>query len=549
MRFPNPRLATSRRAAIAMFLVTCVAYCLMLDAIPRSFGDESWYAVPTVELMTDGALRLPMIPGRGGLEYYYLQPKVVLNLLAIPFAGVFGIGLFAFRLTAVAVGMFGLIGVYFLARMLYGPLTASIGSVFVATNWWFFVASRTFRPEVFVLTFVVWSLFLLLRAFSKRSWASAVAAGIMAALALLSHQVSALVLLALSLAALSILWHGGFSDRPAASSPDEGQERHTWTSTWPLLVGLAIGIAMLLLPYWSYVVFAESVSPASWAQQMVGEAREVGSTDLAGLFGREGQRWGNFLQFPLGLPIGLVYLGAFLHVAGSHTWQDRFLARALILEAVLVALAVPLPTGRYLTALVPFLGLAVARFVVAVTASAPVHPRKSGTAAVKRVAVALGLIYLGLNVVGIGSLIYSHWGAGYGQLMRSIEAQIGKDEIIAGPIVFWLGLYTHKYVVTNVPPDFTLDTVPDFGWLRKRLETERPDVLLQTTTYLQGTEGLGPRPQEFSIAPNHSALQEFIDRCGELRQDLTSRDFGPVRVWSLNWGSWPARQICGGSLR
>jgi hypothetical protein len=51
-----------------------------LDAVPRSFGDESWYAAPTVEMLEHGAPRIPMVPGRGGIEHYFLQPKLHIGL-------------------------------------------------------------------------------------------------------------------------------------------------------------------------------------------------------------------------------------------------------------------------------------------------------------------------------------------------------------------------------------------------------------------------------------------------------------------------------------
>jgi len=47
-----------------------------LDAIPRPFGDEAWYAIPTLQLAEQGVLNIPILPGRGDISVTYLQPKL-----------------------------------------------------------------------------------------------------------------------------------------------------------------------------------------------------------------------------------------------------------------------------------------------------------------------------------------------------------------------------------------------------------------------------------------------------------------------------------------
>ena len=294
----NLKTRYSMTILFVAFLGICSAYLFDLDAVPRSFGDESWYSVPTVELITKGILRNHVIPGRGGQEHYYLQPKIALNLLALPFVQTLGVNLLSFRLTSVVTGMFGLIGTYLLARILYSPFIALLGAVFTATNWWFFATARTFRPEIFVLTFSVWYLVLLLYSLHKRSWLLGFWCGISAGLALLSHQMSVLILLALSLSVFCILRFedvGGFWGIPPRASLRQIIETFV-----PVLLGLLLGVAVLAIPYGLYVISAEKTQLVSWIQQLTGEARGMDAFSLVGLVKKEADRWSNFLQHFIG---------------------------------------------------------------------------------------------------------------------------------------------------------------------------------------------------------------------------------------------------------
>jgi hypothetical protein len=140
-------------------------------------------------------------------------------------------------------------------------------------------------------------------------------------------------------------------------------------------------------------------------------------------------------------------------------------------------------------------------------------------------------------LTGTGALVRAQKDAGYGRMVSRISEHIRPGERIAGPIVFWLGLYKHDYTVTNIPPTFSLDSRIDFAWLRDRLETDKPDALLQTSTFLQSTGGLEARPQRFDGAPNCAVTDSVTSRYGDLRAELPSRDYGPVRIWSLDWRS------------
>ena len=95
-----------------LLVAVLVGGLVKTSAIPRSFGDEAWYAAPTVQLVEQGQFNIPMLPGRGGIDHHYLQPKVTLNLLAAVPAKLLGPTLFSFRLTAIVAGLLAIAAVY-----------------------------------------------------------------------------------------------------------------------------------------------------------------------------------------------------------------------------------------------------------------------------------------------------------------------------------------------------------------------------------------------------------------------------------------------------
>jgi hypothetical protein len=468
-----------------------------------------------------------MLPGRGGLEHYYLQPKLTPNVLALPVVGSLGVTLFSFRLTSLLVGILGLIGTYALARQLYDRRLALLAMILLATNFWFFMTARTFRPEIFVMSFTICFASLLLRLLRSPSRILALLTGALLGFAVLTHQMSVPFLVGTTLPIFLI------RDR---AWPHARMLRRS------SLVFL-LGVVATLAPYALYVVWAQSTSPASWLDQVRGEATRFAAT---GLIGKELARWANFLQLPLGTPIATLYLVALVSALRSRASGDRLIGVLVIAQACALAL-IPLATGRYASILLPYLAILVARFIRSPEIAGWLAPRGLGRVLPThgRARLVGGIAaagYFAAMLAGTGALVRAQKGAGYGELVSTMSKHIGPHETVAGPIVFWLGLHKHDYTVTNIPPTFSLDSQIDFAWLQDRLESKAPDVLLQTTTFLQSTGGLEARPQGFDAAPNSVLIDSLTTKHGELRMELPSRDYGPVRIWSLDWRH-EARQV------
>ncbi len=484
------------RGTVVAFFVFLATGLVGLDAAPRMFGDEAWYAMPTVSLLREGALRLSALEGRGGVEVAYLQPKILPNLLAAPVVALAGVSLWAFRLTALLCGAAALLGVDALARRRFDADTGFVATILLAGSYWFLACARCFRPEVFELTALVWFAYTFDRALASRYIRDAAWAGLAAAATCLTHQTSVVLVGAL---ALALLLDAPF-ERPRLRA-----------------AALTALIALVALaPYGLYVALASRHPGVSAHAQFTGEADERLST-LYGVTYFELLRWRSYFLWPYGVTSALVAVAVVARALRRPT-AARPIAAFVAVATVAFAAFVPILSGRYLAALAPCFALLVARELVAL--------RRARSRAA---ALALAVAFSGPSLATIAGVALLHRGASHAQVIRSLRAVTG-DAPVAGPVAFWLGYHDVPYTVTNVAPDFVRRAPRDAPWLGPRLARGQPRYLLETTTTLQATDGLGPRP---AVHPR-TALGDLAAAIGTVVAVIPSRDFGPVRVWRVD---------------
>lgn len=473
-----------------------------LDAVPRAQGDECWYAMPTVSLLRDGSLRMAALEGRGGVARAYLQPKILPNLLAAPVVAVAGVHLRAFRFTALLCTAAALLCVEALGRRRLGADAGLAAAGLLALNYWCFAGARCFRPEAFELAALAWFALELDDALDTRRAPPIVRAGIAAAAAALCHQVAAALVVAIALA-----W-------TLAEAPRRGR------CVTAALVGLVAAVAAS--PYLIYVAVASRGDLAAAYLQLTGES-EGRHLTLAGTLYFEAQRWASYFHWPYGALAAVVGAVAVARALRAGPGFARRVALGIVAGAATFAVAVPVFTGRYLLALAPFLALLVARELVTLRAEG------SGSRVRRLLPWALALAYVGPSLAVTVGVAVAHRGGSQARMIRTLRAVTG-DAPVAGPVVFWVGYHDVPYTVTNVAPDFGHLDPRRLPWLAPRIARDRPRFLLETTSTLQSTGGLAPRPQSFP----RSAVGELAARVGSVVAVVPSRDFGPVRVWRLD---------------
>jgi 4-amino-4-deoxy-L-arabinose transferase-like glycosyltransferase len=498
---------------LLLVLAHLVVGSIALDAIPRSFGDESWNAMPVVELVRSGQIRMTALPGRGGLDHAYVQPKLTATLLAAPLAALDEFSLTAFRLSAVWMGALTLVATYALALFQFDRRTALLTSILLSVHFWFLMTARTYRPEIFETGFLVLYAWLLLRTHASGSRHTAWAAGVAATAAAMSHQLAAIMLLPMT---GLILVASGVPRRRLRA-----------------LAHVAGAALVAALPYVVYVVLVSRQTDVSVWNQLTGEGQGMELTPSA-VFAKELARWSNFFLFPLGVPTLLITLLATGVGLSRGSRNDRLQAGLVGLTVVVLALCVPLAYGRYAVLTAPFASILVARLVMScLQDGGPPLWRLTRTVRRRRLlATGLAGLYLAPMIGAEVATIAAHRDASFGRMVERLRAQVGEAPVVAGPVAFWLAFTDRTYVVTNVAPFFgsPREDVPEqWRWLEDRMDHMRPHYVLETTTSLQSTEGLAPRPTQFRA----NALNQYLRRHGQVHTVIESRDFGPVRIWSL----------------
>lgn len=513
-----------------MFIFTlCCAYVFLslikLDAVPRSFGDESWYAVPTWTLITAGVPRNPVIPGRGGLEHFYLQPKLVLTLAAAPFASAFGIRLFSFRLASALFGLFGLLGVYLLAKEVAGAVVGRVCALLLLISPWFLIVARTFRPEIFVLATITCFSALMLVALRKNSNQLALLSGIFIACALCSHQNAILSVFCFCLALL-------------ITYPQKKQ-----------LIGnfiyVAAGVILGLMPYIVYAAWGHTYSEASFWTQFFGEGVVNEYSGSSALVQGELARWSNFLRLPYGIIIAAFYIAALVAGFIIKNWKSKLIATFLILHIILMPFIIRIGTGRYLAVLLPFFSLLVAQLYFHLHLWFVKHwpntykmTRKSPGKAIKLVryvSMTFLAVYVAMMVGQDAIVAYFHRNASYGRHISEIRRFVPDQAVVCAPVFYWIGFSDNEFVCSNIAPEFGEYKQDKFEWFFNRIESKKPDILLQTTSFLQSTGGISGAPTTFDKYKLNLAIDTVTAERGQLITTVASWDYGPVRIWKLKW--------------
>jgi 4-amino-4-deoxy-L-arabinose transferase-like glycosyltransferase len=470
-----------------------------LDAIPRPFGDEAWYAIPTLQLVEQGVPSIPILPGRGDISVAYLQPKLTLNLLSWLPVAVFGPELAVFRSVSVCVNMLAVLCLYIFTLRLCGKKSALIACIAYVLCFWTVVSGRCFRPEVFEASFALAALTCASEGRLRNSAVVTTLASLFSVLALLSHQVMWLFLpVAL-----------GIVVRPYMDSSLRG--RVLGVGDLAFFKRYSFWFIAFVAPYCFYILTSGLNLPDAFLEQLNGEGDSF-NWSLALVAQKELGRVVNFFALPRGLFFLLACLVGFVLMRGDSRTVP---VTRIIMVGVLVLSVVPLATGRYLFFLVPYFSIGIAQLV---------GPRGMGYAG-----KALFALYV-CSMLAADLQIYSSYkAASYADIVAQLKEVIPEGAVVAGPIVFALGLYAEDYQVTNVPPSFESRNLSPRAWLTPRLQ--RSEYILEVTSGLQSTGRTGPRGERFRTSEHLKALGEFVDQEAVLISTIGSTDYGPIRIW------------------
>jgi hypothetical protein len=345
------------------------------------------------------------------------------------------------------------------------------------------------------------ALWCLLAAIETNSRRKAVWAGILAALAALTHP-TGLVLVGVAFVA-AMYWFGARGKRLR------------------LVVATAGGFFIASVPYLIYVLCAVQNPQVSFMEQMRGGSPVVKT--LTGSIACEIKRWAAFLQWPKGIPYALMLAGGLGLAWYKSSRAEKFMATVIVLFAAAMPFTTVNATGRYLAALTPFMCALMVRMIFRVVGGGPDLRAKWLRWAA---GMSIGVIYAAISLAAIGILVYKLHNADFDKVINRVASVTGPKSKIYGQMAFWMGREKLNY------GPFPLD----YKWEQsmEMVERQRFDYAVRCGGVFASSGGIRQPPQ--TMPPfGKDTLDKVCQTYGTLVDSFHDPYFGPVEIYRLDW--------------
>ena len=344
------------QALAALILVLFAAVNLRgLDATPPVNQDEAWIAAPGVEFFTSGRFATPLFAGYYGSERHYYDFMPLLSLIDGAAIKAFGMNLVTVRTVSVTLAALTLLLTYLAGRRLLSEWHGVLAMIILSTwpiAWTGLPAlqspftgipltdlGRIGRYDILVPVFGLASLLAIVRGLYEQTRAAfwLTLAGVLAALATLSHYYGIIWLIAVAALVLA-----------------EGGWRNFRMLQWP-----ALGFAMAMTPWVWFITRDFGLFIAQKQAQAQNYFGDVGSVTA------QLERFAPVLSAArrghLASLLWIALAGAGLVLLIRAGWRRQSGARLLAMTTIVVLIGYALlvrPSFRYLSTVWPLLALA-----------------------------------------------------------------------------------------------------------------------------------------------------------------------------------------------
>ena len=486
---------------LVFFAILNMSY---LSKVLRVRVDEPWESITAYTLLTEGRLANPILEGRDGYEKHFLQPRIVQNILLVPFFKTLGFGLWQGRLLSVFFGLLTVIFTFLLTKKLFkAESIALLATLLVSVDSFVFVSARTIRPEIMVAALTVLAIYLFLVAVRKESDLLFSLLGIVIGIGLYTHP--NMLLGTFSVLALFIYeYKTGIL-----------KQRGFWY--------FVLFSVLSFLPYAVYVVLEDWQNNFSdfWAQ--VGGRTEMLSKRcwLIESFKGEFARFAKYFFLPHRFLILVIVLLGFIAALIRQTKANVILVIIIVVHLASFWLLIENKTARYLTVLSPFfcilVAALVAEFLKAKGEKFSLSLFFSKLRVFNKRTVFATLIFMAFflnQLFGDLALILKDKDSDYYGFIQKIEEIIPNQARVWGSMTFWMGLYNHPYRT-------------QFTYLRD-LETFKPEIMI-----LDSYDLVRLTPEKYGgLVPK---LKKLVDERGTLIGKVNDRYYGNIKIYKLNW--------------
>ena len=507
----NSNASAAGRVRLVYVLLLCAIQFLLgifyLGAVPLFCGDEAWDASIGCEFAKTGVLRHPFIHNFGGMEVYFVQPRVLLPLIC---AGVFKLADYSIavsRLPSLLFGVLAVVALYRIAERFFGNKQSFLICLAVIINPCFWIDSRRCRPEMYYAALALLFLWLVVLYFRCSRAFVAFLAGIIAALAILSHPNGLIITAAISIS--WIVW----KEKP-----------HLFKFVMWALAGFVLAI----LPYIVYVFWATRHPDVSFLKQM--RIHCAYSSEIVGII-REATRWRIFLQLPLGIPLGLVMFAGWLVAWWKSTAEDKFTATVV----TVYVLALPFLTVNiipdYLIAVVPFFCVLIVRLVYRLNE----FDFLSGSARMCYIArILVILIYVVSSLSPIMFMLYRQHDADFNKVVDEVAKVVGPKARVDAISPFWIGCNRYIYGPYLMTYSGAVSLKDALQWVY----SQSFDYSIRTV-WNGDPLGFKKLPNKMPQFRSYFLTDNLCKMFGTKVHEFYNEYYGPVEIYKIDWPQNP----------
>lgn len=491
-----------KRDIIILVVLQIILGSAYLGSVPRIHIDEVWDSSLGYNLARQGSLKHPFIEGFGGMQFHFIQSRIVLPLVHAAIFKVVDYSIVTSRIGSVLFGALAVVSVYAVMRRWFGGKQAFLVTLATIIHPWFFEVSRRARPEIYYTALALVFLWLIVVFFDSGSRRSAFFAGVFAGLSALTHPNGLIMVFSISVAV--ILWS---RTRPIGR----------------LILWGCVGFLLVVLPYIVYVFWAIRNPQVSFAEQM-----QIGMLHKLFLHG-EINRWKSFLQWPEGVPITIIMLVSWILAWYRSTAADKALATIIALFALILPFATVSPTSRYLVAITPLFCALIVRLIWRIMAGKDViwqnwHKFRFA------ISVGAAAIYLSTCITFIGLMFYCLRGADFTRVINHVASVVGHESRVCGSPIFWAGHYRYQYgpyiiAYEDMKLKKAIDMVRKYNF----------NYAIRTSWLVSPPSGIAQPP--FSMPDfRDDCLNDWVCRIfGTKIDEFYDPYYGSIEIYKLNW--------------
>ena len=142
------------RYVAILIAVTVFLYIFGLGNMALTDPDETFYAQTAKEMLNEGEWITPLIFGKPQFE----KPVLYYSMVVVSYI-VFGVNEFAARFPSVVMGILGVLGVYFITRLIFSPLCGFLAGLILATSIEYLVLARACVTDMALAVFILFCLY------------------------------------------------------------------------------------------------------------------------------------------------------------------------------------------------------------------------------------------------------------------------------------------------------------------------------------------------------------------------------------------------------